>query len=582
MQAWKLINPDLPGVPGPPIPPAWDIPPQLLQPARTNTDAIHGDIATTGLEQLIIDSPGFQRLRGLRQLGTAHLVYPGATHTRFQHSLGALHVVQELYEEALDSRGSREARDDLFFEWAQAGPTYAANHIARSLVLARLGALLHDYCHVPYGHTIEDDAELAVRHDANGPRFEDLWERLGPKVHAAIKPPLLRELRHLVLSKEQTAEGAEPFGSEYPFVADLVGNTISADLIDYLWRDYYYTGLPAGFGRRLFSSFMVTQSDNPDYPKRVALRIYKDDRYRADVTTEVLKYLRYRYELGERVLNHHAKVAADCMLERAISIWIHETSPEAVEQQLRKLGDDALLDNLSASKFPAVAELASGVRERKLYKSKYRTSGVEELIRADQIFARYRTSAARAEVERTAARYAQIPAHYVLLSVPDPAMRLKAAGVLVQAKGSVVPLKNWDAHHGAHAAEILRSHRELWSIQLYTHPDLTDHQREIVAASVADIMHIEWFGPTAAEIGSHRIHLAARDAALENDLTLEDHQRMIDTQHREDLNVATHEDLKRSMVDALSEHAPMSEQDDDLPDSDDGDDEDDPGQGSMF
>src|SRR4051794_37838344 len=79
----------------------WRLHPELLAPKKVITDELHGDIYTTVLEQAIIDTGPFQRLRRVRQLGSSHLVYPGATHSRFAHSLGALNVVQGLLESAL-------------------------------------------------------------------------------------------------------------------------------------------------------------------------------------------------------------------------------------------------------------------------------------------------------------------------------------------------------------------------------------------------------------------------------------------------------------------------------------------------
>src|SRR4051812_29882706 len=82
----------------------WKLPDWWLAPDKVITDPIHGDIYTTRLEQAIIDTPPFQRLRRVRQLGTTHLVYPAALHNRFSHSLGALRVVQDLLDRALEQR----------------------------------------------------------------------------------------------------------------------------------------------------------------------------------------------------------------------------------------------------------------------------------------------------------------------------------------------------------------------------------------------------------------------------------------------------------------------------------------------
>src|SRR5262249_29492486 len=99
-------------------------------------DPIHGDVFLSPVEEQILDSPAMQRLRGIKQLGTASLVYPGCVHTRFDHSLGANALAKRLI---------------------------ATVRLAGTPVDADLeqvigaGALLHDVTHVPFGHTLEDE-----------------------------------------------------------------------------------------------------------------------------------------------------------------------------------------------------------------------------------------------------------------------------------------------------------------------------------------------------------------------------------------------------------------------------------------
>jgi HD superfamily phosphohydrolase len=115
--------------------------------------------------------------------------------------------------------------------------------------------------------------------------------------------------------------GSRDRAERYQFVTDVVGNTICADLLDYLRRDHLFTGLPLAVGSRYLASFYVTPKANePYYPQRMVLRITRDGRERVDVVTELLKHLRYRYELSERALVHHAKLAADAMIGKAIEM----------------------------------------------------------------------------------------------------------------------------------------------------------------------------------------------------------------------------------------------------------------------
>src|SRR4051794_25663942 len=312
----------------------WGLPEAVLEPAKVFTDPVHGDIHLNRLEVACVDSPPFQRLRRIRQLGETHLVYPGAVHTRFSHSLGALRLAQHLLDRVRNQSQGLHAVDDLLSDW---GPD-PEQRWAEATVLARLGGLLHDLCHVPAGHTIEDDLGLLEPHDENDKRFAALWGELAESVTAAterhggsqmataVSQALLEpngllhaQLRGLIISK---GEGVKPISEmKYPFCADLVGNTICADLLDYLARDHLFAGLPHSLGRRFTSAFFIVGAERGPYSKRLALNIMRDEHERTDIVSELLKALRYRYELTERVLVHHAKLAADAMLGEAIERW---------------------------------------------------------------------------------------------------------------------------------------------------------------------------------------------------------------------------------------------------------------------
>ena len=219
----------------------WGLSEDLLMPAKTLTDSVHGDIHINHLERRLLDGAPLQRLRRVRQLGTTHLVYPGATHSRLSHSLGALRVAQELLDTVLIQRNGPNPAHDLFAEWQAEGRDTFDRRVAEATVLARLGALLHDVCHVPFGHSIEDDIHALVPHDENSERFERLWEQFPNDVRDAISPELKAVLTTPLILKGD----APPEAAPYEFVADIVGNTICADLLDYLRRDHLYTAKAA-------------------------------------------------------------------------------------------------------------------------------------------------------------------------------------------------------------------------------------------------------------------------------------------------------------------------------------------------
>src|SRR6185436_15675808 len=113
-------------------------------------DAAHGDIELSPLEVELIDTPEFQRLRGIKQLGTANLVFPSAVHTRFEHSLGTSWMAHRILEAV---RRSHPVSDD-------------------EETAIRVTALVHDMTHIPFGHTLEDERRVLPRHDKDEERVD--------------------------------------------------------------------------------------------------------------------------------------------------------------------------------------------------------------------------------------------------------------------------------------------------------------------------------------------------------------------------------------------------------------------------
>ena len=527
----------------------WGLPQELLRPHKKITDPVHGDIHLTALETAVLDTTPMQRLRRVRQLGTTHLVYPGATHTRFSHALGTQRAAQDLLDVVLNQKlGLHPVDDDLFSEWQDKHSKVEFDRmVGEATVLARLGGLLHDLGHIPFGHTLEDDLGFFAAHDDNLERYECLWDvverelkertDLLPNDGIALSEDLTEQLKPLILSKQY--QGREE-SQRYPFVSDLVGNTICADLIDYLERDHRYTGLPAAFGSRFLDGFYVTNSGHRYRPQRMVIRVRKDGRPRADVVSEVFKYLRFRYELSERVLFHHAKLAADVMIGKAMRAWqaalVEELGDKVkaanvIEQQMLRRGDDGLLEYMLDE---AEAEERSGNEHwkriagivRQLHRRRlYRQIGVYskrpmahelyEHLEEDKNANRMSENVARAE--ELAADSANVDhSSMVALWVPDPKMRLKPAEVLVDdgSQIEVVELQEWDRANGQRSLEITESHRDLWAVRVYVDRRLDSNQDTLVLDSLKSQLAIEEWDPSPGPVADYQIDAFVRDLSL--------------------------------------------------------------------
>ena len=502
MPAWGLTEQQIEARP-------WDLDPELLRPHKKITDPVHGDIPLTRLEAAILDSRPLQRLRRVRQLGSVQFVYPGATHSRFAHALGALRTAQDLMDVVVSQHLSPSPVPDLFVEWKSERSADYDRMVGQATVLARLGGLLHDLGHIPFGHTIEDELLILESHDANESRYRTLWDQLtedlaASAIESALPGGITERLRSLILPK-----GTGRPEDEYAFVDDIVGNTICADLIDYLHRDHYHTGLPFAAGRRFLDSFYVTPSDHYYHPRHMVVRISRKGQVRADVISELFKYLRYRYELGERVLSHHAKLAVDVMIGKAMTAWHDGLRDELagdisaakieIEKQMLSRSDDGILEYLvdesqihnGSTAWSSVGAITSQIQRRSLFRRIGVYTGSEM---SEELYGRYKSPDARSKLEREAAMYAGLDAEWMVgVWVPDPEMRFKPAEVLVDDGDgkTVVTLAKWDQANGRRGAEILESHRRLWAMRVYVDRRVSERQARVVLSMLAAKMGIE-------------------------------------------------------------------------------------------
>jgi HD superfamily phosphohydrolase len=430
-------------------------------------DPVHGDVYLTHEELAVLDTPEMQRLRGVKQLGTAYLVYPGAVHTRFDHSIGVLHVTQRMVE-AIDRNFELAPRDTLGVS-------------EREARVLRIAALVHDVTHIPFGHHIEDQAGLFRRHDS-GHRFAralapetalgGLLERLGVRRDV---------LGTLVAAKgrkgagEVGERGDSGAGSVVPpYWSQILSDTICSDILDYLQRDAYFTGLALGVDPRVASYFKIDRASGNLY-----LDLAKRELLREDILSEAIRLLEARYYFSERVYYHHAKVASGALVARAVELAVAHDLVR--EEDLYATTDASLLELLERRAARAEPELArrivtlvSRFRERRLPKRacvfpRYENRAVQEELVA-------RTFAPEAREERAAiearisdlVRFATGKTVEVMLHCPAARMQLKEAQTHVRWPGTdeVKPLSAF-AERIPRLADLERAYRDLWKFYVF-------------------------------------------------------------------------------------------------------------------
>jgi uncharacterized protein len=456
---------------------------------KTFTVRCSGSVRLFGPEIEIIATPEFQRLDGMRQLGTAHLVFRSANHTRFEHSLGTLHEAQRIIDAVNANPRGMEAIDDT------------------GQRLARLLALLHDLTHVPYGHTLEDEFLLLARHDDNAGRWARLLDN-GP-IGRILQDELghrktdqgaseLQLLNHALRGGEQAIQAL----GRYAYVVDIVTNTVCADALDYIPRDLTACGMPVAIGERFLDYFVVVPESHPEtrHRNRMALRLDKRGMPRPDVESEVHKLLEHRYELVERVFFHHGKNAASAMLSRAVQ----DLGLAEHEENFDLLGDDMLRQVLitptiapllglvataDVQRRRLASRLAREVHERRLYKLAY--LGVPEenvALRAKRISEEQGSSApTRRAVEDDLAAMAGLTAGEVLVHIPNPRMLAKEGQVRVMLdNGEVVMLADWDRERSRRLEALSRAHERLWRVAVYVHPTASEAELGLLTAAAED------------------------------------------------------------------------------------------------
>lgn len=388
-------------------------------------DPVHGDIFLNEHEQQILDTREMQRLRGIKQLGAASLVYPGAVHTRFDHSLGTLAMAKRILR---DLAGAGHELDPAHRQ------------------LATVAALVHDVTHVPFGHTFEDERQIWPRHDS-GPRTRHFLSRATDLGRTLADMGLLDEVAAVLAGRGPA-----------PWVGQIVSSAVDADLLDYLRRDSYYTGLTQNYDERIFAYFALDGG-------QLVMNMTKNGEDRPDARSEVLHLLRMRYVLTERVYMHHTKVAAGAMISKAVE---QATRSWLREENLYDLGDETFLDLLRRYPDPAVSDLAAAVSARRLYKRAYVLSGASLGGQQAQIIQRFAgQSREREQMEGALAQQAKAAPHEVILYCPRASL-FKEMAVPVRTRQGVMPLSRLShSPLSGDVGALAGQYADLWRLYIF-------------------------------------------------------------------------------------------------------------------
>jgi len=287
-------------------------------------DPIHDFIRVYDHELAIIDNPIFQRLRRIRQLSGAHLTYPAAQHTRFEHSLGVMHIASQAGH-ALHEKGILKSDD---------------------IETLRLSGLLHDIGHGPFSHLFEEIIqEKKISH-----------EDFGKEI--ILKSEIGDSLSKNGFDKKLITKIA--FGdSKFQYMNEIVSGALSADMMDYLLRDGYFTG--AEHAR--IDHKRITQSLDV-HKKKLALE--------RSALYSFESMMHSRYQMFKAVYFHKTVRAAEVMLLEALRLSDDEFGFTNFNvNEFVNLTDEYVLSTLissKSSKLKRARQLAEDYQNRKLLK----------------------------------------------------------------------------------------------------------------------------------------------------------------------------------------------------------------------
>lgn len=424
-------------------------------------DPIHGDIFLTDLESMIIDTKAFQRLRSIKQLGLAHLVYPGANHTRFAHSIGTLHMAQKIVDAINKNPFHRATISDSY-----------------QVALTRIYALLYNILSIPFGHTIEEEGNLVPQDWRDRERIEYFLgseSEIGQIVLKTTGQEFLDDLKALLAAEKD--DEIKPL--KYPFISDIVKNGLCADLLDYISRDAYHAGLRESFDSRILN-YLIIQDREPE-KARLVLNPFRRGKIRLDVVSEFIHLLRTYYSLAERIYFHRTTLSASAMLMKAVAAtpWMYTKG----KSYLLELRDDELLYELEKNGSNATKYIISRLRRRQLYKPIYtirpydydQTSVVAKVV--GELRHKFRNPTIRCDFEQKIEEQNNLPSGSIILYSSPLSVTIPAAKTRILWQNDVYTIDKIPNIESQKEINVILNHyRKLFQIFVFMDSELTKHK----------------------------------------------------------------------------------------------------------
>ncbi len=373
-------------------------------------DPVHGYVEVEEFALALLDSPPLQRLRYIRQLGFSYLVYPGANHTRFEHSLGTMFLADV------------------------AARRFGLSDTDRTLVVA--AGLLHDIGHGPLSHASEPLMEqfLHITHDDIGPIVS---QGIGALLEEHGIDPI--ELCLLVKGNHR--------------LSGIIHGDLDVDRMDYLLRDAYYTGAPYGTvdAQRLIRHLIQTPDGGT---------VLDENGVNAAESLLISRTL-----MRPSVYFHHVSRIGESMFQLAVLEHTGGGNEEMI-RNLMAMDDPGSMHDLRNSDSPVARELAERLYGRRLYKRALFAS--IDQVSTPSFHGGVPIRACRDYAERIA-DIAGLQPHEVLVDIPAVPREL-SLGVRVKNQHAVVSFEEFSPR----IRTLNANRREQWRLGVYTLPEHRD------------------------------------------------------------------------------------------------------------
>ena len=408
----------------------------IMQERKIIRDPLHGDISIDGIFLDLMDAPEVQRLSHIKQLGFAHLVFPGAHHTRLEHSLGAYTVAKQV--------------------------SAALSLTPHEQDILCCAALLHDIGHGPFSHTLESLLRTKLNVD-----HVDLTEQLLRGTYDIIDEhelPFASSERVVDIIHQHGLDPGEIAEiirgtSQHQFhLSQLLNSPIDVDQLDYLLRDAYYTGVAYGaiYMERFLQTLVICNGQLAVQRKGVGV---------------VENIFMARALMYSSVYFHKTVRIAELMLSKAI-----ELMPDVQPFRVFKMTDGELLSSMSHGE-PFQREIAIRLKYRRLYKQAFTVSPQINTDHYRDVIKQMENPEVRREKEREIEEHLGLSPGHIIIDVPvlelhQAEPRIDQMDIVIEDKGDLLSLDTLTPVAQAIKSRVIPD----WTLMVLTDED---HRKQV-------------------------------------------------------------------------------------------------------